>query len=262
MRETVFLGVVDLYPQSIAAGRYRLRGVFPWLNFAAPPANVSRGLAGSVALRRKQFRDAVGRDLYREVFRLNALDFRLLRVARAEIRNRLRRIPAPFAHNRQRPPVRAPEPSRLPWPLRKADERARRAGLFDDAFYLEKYPDVKAAAIDPLRHYVEHGAFEGRKPHRLFAPEFYLRQRPEARAPGIDPLLDFLAGGAQVANPHPLFDCAGDARRLVDFIARGGEAAPRPNAIVISDARLIAASLHQRPFFEAVRPDQLRAQLK
>ena len=103
------------------------------------------------------------------------------------------------------PPVK---PSRLPWALRREEERNRRQGIFDGAFYLEKYPDVRAAGLDPLRHYVEYGAAEGRKPHRLFDPAYYLRQRPEARAAGVDPLVDFLEGGATFANPHPLFDCA------------------------------------------------------
>ena len=52
MLEIVFLGVVDLYEQSVAAGRYRTRAVFPWLDFAAEQANVSRGLEGSLASRR------------------------------------------------------------------------------------------------------------------------------------------------------------------------------------------------------------------
>ena len=52
MRETVFLGVVDLYQQSIAAGRRRMRAIFPWLDFAAAPGQcVTRagGIAGVAA---------------------------------------------------------------------------------------------------------------------------------------------------------------------------------------------------------------------
>ena len=39
-----------------------------------------------------------------------------------------------------------------------------RAGklAFDAAWYLEQYPDVAAAGIDPLRHYLDHGRYEGR----------------------------------------------------------------------------------------------------
>jgi hypothetical protein len=42
-----------------------------------------------------------------------------------------------------------------------------RAGLFDSAWYLEKYPDVKSAGVDPAEHYVRYGAREGRLPRRV-----------------------------------------------------------------------------------------------
>jgi hypothetical protein len=258
MLETVFLGVVDLYEQSVAAGRYRMRAVFPRLDFAQPAANVSRGLEGSLASRRLQFREAAARSVYREALRLNALDFRLLRAARAEVRRRWALVPPAVSVAPPRLPHPA-RPSRLPWALRRDDERKRRQGLFDADFYVEKYPDVRAASLDPLRHYVEHGAAEGRKPHRLFDPAYYLRQRPEARGVGVDPLIDFLESGARVANPHPLFDCAGDTKRLLDYVAKhrtpGGA-----ESIIISDEALDSTVPQQRAFFEAVRADQLRAQ--
>lgn len=259
MRETVFLGVVDLYAKSVAAARHRMRAAFPWLDFAQPPANVSRSTGETLALRRRQFRDAVGRDVYREVVRLNMLDFRLVRAARAEVRRRA--AMARLTSSPVRPPIPKIPVSRLVWALRKDSERKLRQGIFDDEFYLAKYPDVRAAGIDPLRHYVEHGAAERRKPHRLFEPEFYLRQRPEARAAGIDPLLDFLGGGGRMANPHPLFDCAGDLRRFVEYVASGRRVRGAENSIRIWDEPIHAGAPHQRSFFEAVRQDQLRAQL-
>jgi Sulfotransferase family len=257
MLETVFLGVVDLYDQSVAAGRYRMRAVFPWLDFSAAPANVSRGLEGSLAWRRLRFREEAGRVVYREVLRLNLLDFRLLRAARAEVRRRLAMVP-PVAGDMRSEPAPMSKTSRLPWALRREEERKRREGLFDGDFYLEKYPDVRAAGLDPLRHYVEHGAMEGRKPHRLFDSAYYLRQRPEARAAGVDPLVDFLEGGAAAANPHMLFDCSGDAQRLVDYVAGKHPARPGGESIVISDESLDSTAPQQRAFFEAVRADQLQ----
>jgi hypothetical protein len=257
MLETVFLGVVDLYDQSVAAGRYRMRAVFPWLDFGLPPANVSRGMEGSLAWRRAQFREAAGRSVYREVLRLNALDFRLLRAARGEVRRRAAMVPVSERSSAPPPRIRL---ARLPWALRREQERRRRQGLFDAEFYLDKYPDVRGAGVDTLRHYVEHGAAEGRKPNRLFDPAYYLRQRPEARAAGADPLIDFLEGGARVANPHPLFDCGGDAQRLVDYFAVKRPAQTAASSIVILDERLDSTALQQRAFFEAVRPDQLSAQ--
>ncbi|MDV5825827.1 hypothetical protein [Sphingobium naphthae] len=40
----------------------------------------------------------------------------------------------------------------------------KEAGLFDAEAYLQLYPDVQAAGVDPLDHYVSHGMMEGRSP--------------------------------------------------------------------------------------------------
>ncbi|MCL4402321.1 MAG: hypothetical protein M1436_06640 [Acidobacteria bacterium] len=79
--------------------------------------------------------------------------------------------------------------------------------LFDPAFYLRRYPDVADEGVNPLLHYVTHGAFEGRKPHPLFQPDYYLSRCPDARRSGVNPLVHFLAS-RECASPHPLFDCA------------------------------------------------------
>jgi hypothetical protein len=55
-------------------------------------------------------------------------------------------------------------------------ELVRASGLFDEAWYLERYPDVAAAGIDPVRHYLETGAAEGRDPSPLFNTRFYAGQ--------------------------------------------------------------------------------------
>jgi hypothetical protein len=93
MRQTSFLGVVDCFDQSMIAGRSRLRIVFPALDCSYRPANVSRGLGGTRASRRAQFREACGKAVYAEIVRRNALDCRLVRAARAEIRRRLAAVP-------------------------------------------------------------------------------------------------------------------------------------------------------------------------
>ena len=80
--------------------------------------------------------------------------------------------------------------------------------LFDSSFYLAKYPDVAAAGVHPLRHYLEFGLREGRKPHPLFDPDYYLRRNPSARD-SETPLDHFRrAGGRAGMSPHPLFDSA------------------------------------------------------
>jgi glycosyltransferase involved in cell wall biosynthesis len=51
----------------------------------------------------------------------------------------------------------------LPDELGSAKQAALAEG-FDPAFYLRRYPDLAAAGVDPLEHYVNHGRAEGRLP--------------------------------------------------------------------------------------------------
>jgi hypothetical protein len=88
------------------------------------------------------------------------------------------------------------------WPYLRAV-----VALFDRDFYLRKYPDVAAAGVNPFRHYLEHGAEEGRKPHPLFDHDFYLLCSPEARDAAEPSILHFLKQAVPRGNPHPLFDC-------------------------------------------------------
>ncbi len=59
----------------------------------------------------------------------------------------------------------------LPRALRIRQQMAwlRQSGIFDAEWYARAYPDVAAAGIDPLRHFVQHGAAEGRAPNAAAA---------------------------------------------------------------------------------------------
>ena len=78
--------------------------------------------------------------------------------------------------------------------------------LLDAEFYLRANPDVAAARMDPVQHYVKYGAAEGRQPHPLFDPAHYVASCPAARNTA-NPLLHFLEQTGSWANPHSLFDC-------------------------------------------------------
>lgn len=78
--------------------------------------------------------------------------------------------------------------------------------LFDEAFYLAGNPDVTISGTDPYRHYLNHGAREGRDPHPLFATAWYLKSNPDVAASGVNPLVHFYeTGAAQSRDPHPDF---------------------------------------------------------
>ena len=83
----------------------------------------------------------------------------------------------------------------------------RKSGLFDERWYLSQYPDVQKAGVDPLMHYLQSGAIEGRDPNPYFDSDWYLRNNPDVAAAGINPLRHYLHNGAnEQRDPCPAFD--------------------------------------------------------
>jgi len=74
-------------------------------------------------------------------------------------------------------------------------EQIRRSALFNEAYYLEHYPDVRTSGMDPALHYLLHGGYEGRNPSGKFDTAFYLAQYPDVRASGMNPLLHYVMHG-------------------------------------------------------------------
>ena len=60
-----------------------------------------------------------------------------------------------------------------------ASERLKATGLFMPEWYLDTYPDVAKAGIDPYEHYLEYGEREHRKPNPFFDVGWY-RERSKA----------------------------------------------------------------------------------
>jgi lipopolysaccharide biosynthesis protein len=78
------------------------------------------------------------------------------------------------------------------------------SSLFDRAWYLNRYPDVRAAGIDPASHYVRRARAEYRDPSPLFDTGWYLTCYPDVAATGVNPLVHYLRQGAKEgrhANP-------------------------------------------------------------
>ena len=68
--------------------------------------------------------------------------------------------------------------------------------LFDQQWYLENNPDVLALNMNPRRHYLENGGFEGRDPNLFFDSDWYLAHNQAAASSGINPLLHYIRTGA------------------------------------------------------------------
>src|SRR5439155_23384654 len=92
-------------------------------------------------------------------------------------------------------------------------EDVRKSRLFDAEYYLATYPDVAECNVDPLVHFLEEGAGEGRNPHADFDSAFYLEQcRLKGEQPN-NPLLHYIR--------------IGEAR---GFTTRPGDPEPAPPA--------------------------------
>ncbi len=65
----------------------------------------------------------------------------------------------------------------------------------DKKFYLQMYPDIQKAGVDPFEHYSLWGWREGRLPNSWFDPSFYLEQYADVRDSDTDPLIHYLTTG-------------------------------------------------------------------
>jgi GT2 family glycosyltransferase/glycosyltransferase involved in cell wall biosynthesis len=99
----------------------------------------------------------------------------------------------------------------LPWRNSKAESRLaeeiellHNSPLLDPVWYRQKYADLRNTPIDVARHYLEHGAREGRNPGPLFDTKFYLEQNPDVAATGINPVVHYVLYGAKEGrDPYP-----------------------------------------------------------
>jgi len=275
-----FLGVVDCFEQSASAGKYALRAAFPELDCARPAVNVSKGMQGTVADRTAELRDACRPEVFGELLRITALDRELVKRARAEVMRRFDAVQPARVGGRRRLPRPSPRHvssgellrrfvrlapfgrelagsgraalfnanyyggSLADFLLRGGYEGRQPHPLFDPAFYLRKYPDVAAAGVNPLCHYLKYGRAQLRQPHPLFDPVFYLDRYPDVRRAGLDPLLHYLKNGAaEGRKPHRLFDPAyyrvGGENPLVHFLGCGA-AARNPHPLFDCEAYVAA----------------------
>jgi hypothetical protein len=73
--------------------------------------------------------------------------------------------------------------------------KAYTSGYFDPAYYLKKYPDIRNAGMNPLKHYLVFGWKEGRDPSEKFDTKYYLISNPDVKQAGINPLIHYLEFG-------------------------------------------------------------------
>jgi predicted O-methyltransferase YrrM len=74
-------------------------------------------------------------------------------------------------------------------------KKINRSVFFSESYYLQNNPDVAKSGMNPARHYLLYGGFEGRNPSRKFDSAFYLEQNPDVKASGMNPLLHYIRFG-------------------------------------------------------------------
>jgi GT2 family glycosyltransferase/SAM-dependent methyltransferase len=115
------------------------------------------------------------------------------------------------------------------------------SGLFDANWYLSQNPDVAMHLVNPLAHYLQHGAVEGRDPGPTFSSAWYLEQNPDVRAAGFNPLVHYLRFGAAegrrpspVAGPANVRQSVADAQKDWDRLGRA-----RLDQLLLSGDRIV-----------------------
>jgi len=71
------------------------------------------------------------------------------------------------------------------------------AKVFDEAFYLRKYPNIKKLGLDPMTHFYHHGLWENKWPNSNFDPSWYERIYPEVKKTNLSALRHYLEIGQQ-----------------------------------------------------------------
>ena len=127
---------------------------------------------------------------------------------------------------RDRIRMRSYAPFRGAIPLKKSRRDHRLiagSGLFDRDFYLaQKSPELRSSDVDPIFHYLQHGAAEGYDPNPLFDSDWYLSQNADVRTAGVNPLIHYiLSGAAEGRDPSPLFDTDWYLEQYPDVRANG-----------------------------------------
>lgn len=72
-----------------------------------------------------------------------------------------------------------------------------RSGGFDEAYYLETYPDARSSGLHPMLHYVRHGLETLANPSADFDAARYAADNPDLVESGLPPLVHFARSGAR-----------------------------------------------------------------
>ena len=102
--------------------------------------------------------------------------------------------------------------------LRYRGDNPAESELFDANYYLTTYEDVRAAGVDALWHYLEHGWREGRDPSAGFSTNAYIEHYADVRLSRVNPLIHYLRHGYY--EGRSVFDTTGRPYHLSRKVSR------------------------------------------
>ncbi len=128
---------------------------------------------------------------------------------------------------------------------------------FDKNWYLQQNPDVAASGVDPIEHYVRHGAAEGRDPNRKFSTTSYLRNNPDVAASGMNPFRHYVQHGLKEGRIGSSVPAAADKTTGSSSAgSRRRKAVRRPVQDQRSDNQVITQSgVFDSAYYRATYPD-------
>ena len=74
-------------------------------------------------------------------------------------------------------------------------ERIATSGLFDELWYLHRYPEVADSGLSAIEHFIQIGADKGYSPSALFDTRWYLQTYADVAQGSINPLLHYILHG-------------------------------------------------------------------
>jgi len=92
------------------------------------------------------------------------------------------------------------------------------SGFFDVDWYIKNNKDINFSIVDPISHYLERGAEEGRDPNPFFDTDWYIKKYSDVAKAKVNPLVHFIDHGeVEGRSPNPFFDPLDNVEFLKDF---------------------------------------------
>ena len=78
---------------------------------------------------------------------------------------------------------------------KKSYDNLKDSELFDEIYYIKKYPNIKNSGMEPLLHYIFFGYKEGKLPSEKFDGNYYLKTYKNVKKSGLNPLVHYILHG-------------------------------------------------------------------